>query len=283
MRVVVVYNPASGSAMSESKLTDTFTKQGYEITQFVPVGDNFAKHLKKSINKKSIVAVVGGDGTIGSSIKPIIKSGATLLPLPGGTLNHFTKDLGINQDVSKALAHAATSNIHNIDVASINGHYFVNNSSLGIYPISLALRSRFERKLGKWPAALIGATRSLVRFHHYDLKIDGRAIITPFVFVGNNHYDFSALKIGNRRKLDQGILTVAVATANTRFELFKTFLLVLVRKLDIDTKFDIYSVSDNLKIKSRRHSIHVSADGEVYKFKPPLTYKIHKKSLKILD
>ncbi len=281
MKCLIVHNPASGSALTTDQLRDTFREQGYDVEAFVAIGKNFEQHLKRRLTSRSLVAVVGGDGTISAAVQPIIEAKATLLPLPGGTLNHFTKDLGIAQTIPDALRHAATSRLRRVDVASLNNRYFINNSALGLYPASLTVRSRFEDKLGKWPAAVIGAIRAIVSFHHYRLTINGVSIVTPFVFVGNNHYDLSALKIGARHHLDQGILTVAVATARTRTQLLKTFLLALIRRLDVDRQFEIYTVDETLAINSRRDSLHVSADGEIRTVYPPLTYRIHKKVLKI--
>lgn len=282
MKCIVVHNPASGRALSTDKLSDIFRAQGYDVTEFIATGDGFDGRLKSSLSADSVVAVVGGDGTISSTVKPIIEAGATLLPLPGGTLNHFTKDLGINQDIATALRLGAKSKPRWVDVASVNNHYFINNSSLGLYPISLMVRERFEAKLGKWPAALIGAVRALVSFHHYDLTLGDETVTTPFVFVGNNRYGLTALEIGTRSRLDEAVLTVAVATTQTRFQLLKTFLRVIAGKHQTDSQLKLYEVTDSLKIKSRRHSLHVSTDGEISRLQPPITYKIHKKDLKII-
>lgn len=281
MKCLVVHNPASGSALGTDKLSQIFAGEGYDITKFIATGDDFEKRLASSLSSDSIVAVVGGDGTISSTVGPIIEAGATLLPLPGGTLNHFTKDLGVKQDVAAALRQAAKSETRRVDVASINDHYFINNSSLGLYPDSLKVRSRFEDKLGKWPAALIGAIRALVSWHHYDLVLDGQPITTPFVFVGNNRYNLAPLKIGSRDRIDEAVLSVAVAMAQTRWQLLKTFLRV-TRNHDGDGQLKLYPTNDTITIKSRRHSIHVSTDGEIRKVKPPITYRIHPQALKII-
>jgi diacylglycerol kinase family enzyme len=80
------------------------------------------------------IVVGGGDGTIGCAASRLAGTGVPLGILPLGTLNHFAKDLGLPLDIGAAAAVVAAGHVEAVDVAECNGHVFVNNSSIGVYP-----------------------------------------------------------------------------------------------------------------------------------------------------
>ena len=57
-----------------------------------------------------------------------------------GTLNHFARDLGIPFDVSGAIDIICAGHSIGIDVGAVNDIYFLNNSSVGLYPAIVKLR-----------------------------------------------------------------------------------------------------------------------------------------------
>lgn len=280
MKLIVVDNPKSGSAVKRRQLKQWFDEAGIEVGEFVAIGDNLARDLKQHIKTGALIAALGGDGTISAVAGLLADSKATLVPLPGGTLNHFTKDLGIEQDLEQAIKKLPKSRSKRLDIASVNGTFFINNSSLGLYPQSLATRERVEDKFGKWPAAVVGAVRALIQFHHYHLTIDQTEYVTPFVFVGNNDYHISEPNSGGRTRLDQGKLGVAIVRSHTRRHLLKVFLLAVIGRLDSAKEFVQLNRSE-LTIETSRRSLRVSHDGELSRLKSPITYKIHPKSLRV--
>lgn len=279
---IVVYNPRSGGKFTRKQLTPLLKKHNLQPSHWIKIGDGFEQTLKKHVTTLSLVVAVGGDGTMGSIAGVVAEHNATLLPLPGGTLNHFTKDLGVDQDIETALDHAVKTRPRLIDIASINGTYFVNNSSLGLYPDSLVIRQDVERRLGKWPGALFGWVRSFFRFRRYYLTVGDTPIVTPFIFVGNNTYSLELLRLGSRADLDKGELWVAVARATNRWQLARIFLQVLSGTHDKAQDYHVYKLHDSLDIQTRRASVHVARDGEVMRKETPLTYRIHKKALRVL-
>lgn len=281
MKLVVVDNPKSGSAVKRSQLKAWFTTTGIEVLDFVAIGDSLEHDLRKHIENGATIAALGGDGTISAVAGLVANSKATLAPLPGGTLNHFTKDLGIKQDLEQAIKNLPKSRHKRLDIASVNGIFFINNSSLGLYPHSLATRERTEDKLGKWPAAIVGSIRALVQFHHYHLTIDGVPYTTPFVFVGNNDYRISDRSSSGRSQLNEGKLSVAIVRSHTRRHLLKVFLLAIIGRLESAKEFVEFK-SIEFTIETSRRQLNVSHDGELSRLTSPITYKIHPKKLRVL-
>jgi len=85
---------------------------------------------------------------------------AVLMPLPGGTLNHFTKDLGVPQSLPDAMEYFKAAKKVKIDTGQVCNKTFINNSSIGIYPDSLMDRNEHKKKYGKW------ASNSDLNFHN---------------------------------------------------------------------------------------------------------------------
>ena len=282
MKCVVVYNPHSGRSLPASELRKAFRAASIEIITLVPVSKDMPKKLASAIKKGHVIAAIGGDGTISSVAELVANTKAALLPLPGGTLNHFTKDLGIAQNLDAALMSARTGKPRRIDIASVNGHYFVNNSSLGLYPDSLGVRDRLEDTFGKWPSAVVGAARALVNFHSYHVTIDGRSLVTPFIFVGNNDYQLSEFGATDRTALDAGLLYVAIAKASSRWQLVKIFGRALTGRLHAMNDFDTFTITQELTIETRRKQLHVSRDGELLRLTAPIVYRVHPKKLRVI-
>ena len=277
--LVVVYNPKSGGALTKLKLERRFRAAGLSPTRFIPVNKKLSRRLSISIRSNAIIAVVGGDGTMSYVADMIAGTGATLAPLPGGTLNHFARDLHIPDDIDEALQRLASARRHKIDTASVNNVGFINNSSIGLYPSSLHARKHLEDRLGKWPAAIIGSFRALFRFRAYRLKVNGELLSSPFVFVGNGLYHLDDYGNTDRSRLTSGALSVYVAKATSRWQLFIIFVHALTGRLHAARDFDAYIVRDELVIESLKRNIKVSHDGEVERLSGRLTYRIHRKSL----
>ncbi|MGB4761902.1 MAG: diacylglycerol kinase family protein [Candidatus Saccharimonas sp.] len=279
--VIVVYNPSSGSAVTSRRLHSMCTRAGLRITHLLSLDDTISRKLPPLAKRDVWVLAVGGDGTISAVANILMHTNAILVPLPGGTLNHFTKDLGINQDLATAIRIATKSKARLIDLAEINETYFINNSSIGVYPQSLRTRQRTEDKLGKWPAALWGLLRAFIVYRTYQVQIDQQTYVTPFIFVGNGDYRLEDVAAGGRSKLNAGILSVYIVNSPSRFNLIRIFSRALIGRLHTDRDFTYYTTRQ-LTINSSSRYIRISHDGESTKLTFPLHYRIHPKSLRIV-
>jgi diacylglycerol kinase family enzyme len=281
MKVVLVYNPKAGSRYSEAELRDLCRKYDISIEKSIPVSDKLTSALVPFIQKGATILTIGGDGTLSSVAGMIVGTNAVFAPLAGGTLNHFTKDLGISQNIDEALSRLPNAKVRSVDVGDVNGTVFINNSSIGLYSSSLHMRDRFEQYVGKWLAATISSIRALIRFRTYTVTIDDETFHTPFVFVGNNEYVLKGISGVTRESLTKGVLSVFIARTTSRLVLFKIVLFALVGKMHLLDEFDERKTT-KLRIESRRKRLSVSRDGEVMRKRPPLTYVMKPGSLRIL-
>lgn len=277
--MILVYNAKSGGAFSADALRASFKRHKIPLEALISIEN--LEELEHYLKDNVTVAAVGGDGTISAVAAMLAGTRSVLAPLPGGTLNHFTKDLGIPQDLDEALAALADASVRKIDVARVNNCVFINNSSLGMYPTSLRTRERYEQHIGKWPAALFAVLRSLVKFRTYKMTLGSETFRTPFIFVGNNDYEIDTVGTATRRALNKGHLCVFIAKTASRWTLLKIFLWTLVGKAKELDEFEVRKVS-SFTLHAARRRLHVAYDGEVKHMPPPLRYEIMSKALSVL-
>lgn len=90
----------------------------------------------------------GGDGTLNAVARALVGTEVAFGVLPLGTYNHFAKDVGIPLGLEGAVEVLLRGKVHAIDVGEVNGHHFLNNSAIGLYPHLVELRERQRRLLG---------------------------------------------------------------------------------------------------------------------------------------
>lgn len=281
MNIVLVYNPHSGSAPDTEELRAVCRGRDIEIRAAIAVNDRFKEELKPYIKKDQVIAVVGGDGTISSVAALLVGTEAILAPLPGGTLNHFTKDLGIPQDLSEALARLPNIQPRAIDTASVNGTVFLNNSSIGLYPSSLQTREALKtQRIAKWLAKIIGSVRAFAKYRTYTVTIGDETFKTPFLFVGNNDYHLTDPTTG-RQSLTEGVLSVCTIATASRWHLLATVAQAIVGLARSDDALKVWETT-RLTIHTKRPRIRVSRDGELENLASPLTYEMTPQSLRVL-
>lgn len=279
--VVVVYNKKSGSATDPSELKAIVEETGSTVKKMLKIDTKLHKNLRPYVRAGATIMAVGGDGTVSAVANLVADTNAVLVPIPSGTLNNFTKDLGIPQDISDAIRHCIKAKERAIDIAKMNDQYFINNSSIGIYPQSLRIRERTSRTVGKWPAALLGIVKALVHFRTYSVTIDKETFQTPFIFVGNNDYHLEDFDGSGRQRIDEGKLSIYIIKSTKRFDLIRTLLSVLLGRAQTLDSFD-YRKASAIRISSKKHRrVSVSHDGEVSRVTLPITYSIQPRDLRI--
>lgn len=250
-------------------------------------GTELAREARQAVDEQCGVLVAGGgDGTIGCVASVVAGTQTTLGVLPLGTLNHFAKDLGIPLKLDDAVGVIAAGRVRIVDVGEVNGRIFINNSSIGLYPTIVVEREQ-QQRLGKrkWSAFARALFTVLGRYPliRVSVKADGIPKVrkTPLVFVGNNSYEIHGLKLGTRRRLDAGRLSVYLTRDVGRWTLFGFALRALVGRLREHKDFEEVETSE-VSIRTVQRRMRVAADGEVTYLDTPLEYRIRPHALKVL-
>ena len=233
-----------------------------------------------------VVVAAGGDGTVSSIAAAVIDTDKTFGVLPLGTLNHFALDLGIPFDLDAAAQTIVAGFTTEVDVAEVNNRIFLNNSSLGLYPIIVRERQKRERLgFGKWPAFFWAIIQAFRRYPLLDVRLRANGemldLTTPFVFVGNNEYAMELLNIGLRERLDKGVLSIYITHRTGRLRLIGLALRAVFGRLRNDRDF-LALRSNEVRIQSAHKRLRVAFDGEITVMEPPLEYRVRPRTLRVI-
>jgi YegS/Rv2252/BmrU family lipid kinase len=287
----IIINARSGFSDKEEvrrQLSDIFSASG--VTADISIAQNGAEVSKLARTAAGenwrVIVAGGGDGTINAVASAVIRAEKTLGILPLGTLNHFARDLKIPNDLEAAAQAIISGRAINVDVGEVNGHIFLNNSSLGLYPIIVHEREKKQRLgSGKWPAFIWAAVAALRRYPFLDIRLsaDGKEFRrrTPFVFIGNNEYVMETFNIGLRDCLDRGRLSLYMTHRTGRWGLVRLALRAFLGHLREEKDF-LAMCTKEVTIETRRKRLRVAFDGEVDLMEVPLHYRVRPGALRVI-
>lgn len=238
-------------------------------------------------NNYDIITASGGDGTINGVAAIIKNSDAALGVIPSGTFNHFAKDAGIPLGFEEAVLNLVNGQVAFIDYGSVNDKIFLNNSSIGQYPITVLAREvgRKRTNINKKLAMVLASIKTALKYPLIEIAVDSQseaeAIKTPLVFIGNNYYDMSPLSIGKRRGLDSGKLYAYGSKCTNLFCSLHLSILALFNMSKLSSKFELVPFTDAV-INSKSKRLPIAVDGEIYRMNTPLHYKMNHRALKVI-
>lgn len=288
MKVVVLVNARAGPGRATPERLGTALAAAGVTATVRPVDGARLADAAAAAARDGFDAVVaaGGDGTVSAVAGALAGGEVPLGVLPSGTFNNFARDLGLPLDLEDAARVIAAGRVRAVDVGEVNGRVFVNNSSVGLYPLAVREREAARRVLPKTVAMSFAALRTLARLPLFRLRLRlGAGVLprrTPILFVGNNVYEMALLAPQRRARLDAGVLSVVVVRHATRRGLVWMALRALVRRLDARRDLELLTL-ERLAVEPRRlRRLLVSADGELLRLEPPLDYRIRPGALRVL-
>jgi diacylglycerol kinase family enzyme len=291
LRTVVIANRGGGSAEdAEERIRQAFEGTGVEPEiRLVQPGD-LDRHCAEIARGEGVSAMVaaGGDGTVSTVAAAVAGTGVALGVLPMGTLNHFAHDAGVPLDLKAAAAAVAAGRTRQVDAAEVNGRLFVNNSSVGLYPMLVRDREAQQRRIGrtKQRAMLVAAARAFWRFRNRRLTLRYAGmeapVNSPLLFVGNNRYETGLLKLGRREAIDRGELCLYAPLARSRLGFFWLSLRAVLGRPDRQRDFLTLDGVGQAEIGSSHDMLMVAVDGEVLPMETPLKYRIRPGVLKLI-
>ncbi|MFF3846324.1 bifunctional phosphatase PAP2/diacylglycerol kinase family protein [Streptomyces sp. NPDC002328] len=208
--LVVVANTAAGTAERVRALHDALPLA--EVVECEPY--EVRAELERAAEYARALGVCGGDGTVNTAAEVALRHGLPLAVVPGGTLNHFAYDLGVEdvRAMARAVRHgeAVRVDVGRFACGERQG-VFLNTCSLGVYPELVRERERWSSRIGGWPAGVLAALRVLRAGRHpLEAELGGRTRPLWLVFAGNGTYHRMGLTPGRRVDLADGRLDVRV-------------------------------------------------------------------------
>ncbi|TXC68961.1 hypothetical protein FSZ31_08405 [Sphingorhabdus soli] len=284
----VIVNASGGTASSlgdelRPRIEAAFAAAGQAIDLHLVKGEDLLDTVCRYADAP-MVAVGGGDGSLGGAAGILASAGCTMAILPLGTRNHLAKQLGMPEELADVAKLIATGNTVRIDIAHVGERTFVNNASIGTYP--QLVRTRDHSDLPKWLATIPAAWFVLRRHDHQALTLtwqdERRDIVTPMLFIGNNRYELDGEHIGERTCMTDGVLSLYAVARRGRIALIAFAIRALFGRADAQRDFDALVDVPALTVSGRSGSVDVALDGEVERMKLPLEFTIALRGLSVV-
>ncbi len=222
------------------------------------------------------IGVVGGDGSINAGASVALEHDCPLVVIPGGTLNHFARDLGV-ATVADAIQAVSAGQLVAIDVGLIDEHVFLNTASFGSYSKLVEAREKLEDSIGKWAALAVALVRVL-RDEPFEVTIDGEARSIWMIFVGNCAYDPPGFAPATRARLDDGMFDVRIVDGTNPFSRVRLIAALLAGNLARSTVYT-RRLADSVPVRTHTRDRTLAADGEVFEGHQEFVIKKHPKQV----
>ena len=261
MERYLIVNPNSGTeSPSADELAAAARARGVEVRLLTP-GDDLPELARRA--PADVLGMAGGDGSLAAVADVTLARGIPFVVVPFGTRNHFARDLGLDRaDPLAALAAFEDGVERRVDVGRAGGRLFLNNVSLGLYARLVHRREHHRRRRDGLARLRALALTLQDRRRRQRFTIDGRAVRTRVVLVGNNAYSLDLLSLGERERLDEGKLHLYVPHG--------------FRRITWEEQ-----ACTQLEIGSPLPRIRAAVDGEPVELDSPIGFRIEPLALRV--
>ncbi len=280
--IPLFYNPDSGSR--QKMLTAIQTDSRVELRPVFPTEmvEQITKAVEQGVRR---ILISGGDGTIALAASRLAGTATELAIIPSGTLNHFVQRINIPLQVEEALHIALTGKAQPIDVGYVNDVLFINTSSVGAYPTFVRSREYLENRMHYLPASIIAGMRRLIRFRSIRIKLAGKMLRSPLVFVGVGERELRLPAIGQVKKGGQAGLHLLAVECDSRFQILVLVIKSFFGGIDPMSKEMVLQsqLIDKIDINfhHRHKKVHVALDGELNWLQPPLKFRLARREIMV--
>ncbi len=272
MTVVVVANPAAGRGRAGrrigqvvSQLTDLGIAHHVRVAESAGDLEHLARRAAE--DGADIVAVLGGDGSVGAAVNGLVGTGAALAVLPAGTGDDFAKAIGPGT-LGPATRLLAAPDIREVDVIKVTAgaqeRYYVNIAGAGFDSEVNETANAMSLTLGGTGTYVAAVLKTLRRFApaHYEIALDGEHITTEamLVVVGNSRSYGGGMRVLPTAEIDDGLLDVCIVHALSTAAFLRAFPGVFRGTHVRHPKVSMLR-GTRVTVEANRR-VHVYADGE---------------------
>ena len=249
----------------------------------LPEKEHLAQLIRDQAPQHDCVVTLGGDGTINTALAGVIGTGKPLGVLPGGTANDFCRTMNLPTDIPDAVAVIAAGHLRTIDVATVNGHHYLNAASLGLtVGVSRELDGDLKKRWGVLAYA-IAAWKALHRARGFTVEIadsTGRttSLRSMQIVVGNGVHFGGGMTVDATAAIDDGLLNLYSVRALPWWKLLLLF--PALRLGTHATSRHVHNADGTAFTLRTRHTKSISADGEILT-ETPAEFAVHPASLKV--
>lgn len=290
MKHIFIVNPAAGKGKALELIPiikEHFTNIEDECIVRVTEYPGHATELAReySIIEKCRIYSVGGDGTLNETVNGIAKTDSALGIIPAGSGNDFIRSIKAGTDIQRLISATINGIERKIDLASANGKYFINVSSVGFDAEIVFNAGKFKKLPGITGSMsyLLSLLYTTVMNKNYGIEVDidgeRQKLNILLVAIANGRYYGGGMLPAPEALLDDGYLDVCLIRETPRrriFALFPKFMKGLHGQLE---EVSFYTAK-KIAIESK-NDISLSTDGEVVTAKA-INFEIHEKAVNVI-
>ena len=283
---VLLCNPWSGGGkVGRFGLVDLAEKLGIE-TVMLAEGLDLEQLARDAVARGAdCLGMAGGDGSQALVASIAVEHELPFVCVTAGTRNHFALDLGLDREDPRHSLYAFTDSIERrVDYATVNGRFFVNNVSLGVYATIVQQDQYRDAKVETSTALLpelLGNTDApfdLQFTDPSDAEVEGSYLIQ----VSNNPYVLDpAPDLSQRRSIDSGLLGVFAVTGASGAEAAAITALSAIGQRRRSPNWHEFTV-EKFEVRSRSGKAFAGVDGEALELETPLRFEVHHDGLRLL-
>jgi diacylglycerol kinase family enzyme len=282
----LLVNPRSGDERpTVEDLVAEAKRLGIETRVLGGGDDAHALAVEAAEGGAEALGIAGGDGSLAPVAAAALERDLPFVPVPFGTRNHFARDVGFDGDDPLGSLTAFHGAERAVDIGVVSGRVFLNNVSLGVYASFVhdparKTRNRLVALARMAPAALGRARRPL----SFSLAANGRReeYLALLAVVANNGYEMRSMaELGERARLDEGLLHVYVIEAVGRWALLALLGKAAVGSIERARGW-VEAAASGLRVEPPRPRVHAAVDGEPAVLESPLEFEIRPRALRVL-
>ncbi|KHO24801.1 bifunctional phosphatase PAP2/diacylglycerol kinase family protein [Mycolicibacterium setense] len=234
--VVLVINPASGGGTGARVVDEVHDALPEAEIIELSDGDDVVEVLRAAAARCEVLAVGGGDGTVACAAGIAVQADVPLAVFPGGTFNHFAKDIGCDS-VARTVEAIRDGSAAYVDLVSLNeddgqNTMVINTASIGAYPKYVRVREKLEHRLGKKLAGAYALYHVLRRDEPVRITYDDKTLQTSLFFLGNSTYFPSGFAPSHRPRLDDGLIDVRILETGRRLSRLRIATAIALGRLE---------------------------------------------------
>lgn len=260
LRGFLLINPRSGDdSPSGEELREEAVSRGVDVHVLARGDDPY--ELARGAEADA-VGIAGGDGSLAPVAQAALERDLPFVAVPFGTRNHFVRDLGPDRDDPVAALDAYGGVERRIDVGRVNDRLFLNNVSLGMYA-QLVHHREHRRRRREALARLKAIAIALRERTSLGVTVDGDPVAARVLLVSNNRYALDLFSLGERERLDEGVLQLYAGSGIVRSRWTE-------------------QTAERITVNATAGFLRAAVDGEPDRLETPLEFRVEPQALRVL-
>ncbi|HYA12402.1 MAG TPA: diacylglycerol kinase family protein [Thermodesulfovibrionales bacterium] len=278
--IILICNPTAKKASGRkiAKASHSLESRGYAVEVLFTERKRHAENLAREAVKRfpSLIIAAGGDGTFNEVINGIAGSEVPMAILPLGTTNVLAKELGIPEDIERALEIALQNTPKTISLGKISGicgnqltchpslvtRYFVLMAGIGFDGEAVLGVNETLKKFSGKGAYIYSGIRTLFRFRPSELffHIDGVTISGYTAIIGKAAKYGGNYRISPDARLSDPFFYVCLFKGKNRSDILR-YVFGIVTNRHLKFRDVEYRKATTIEVKG---NAHIQIDGDYF-------------------